>query len=135
MTDKTTQFQINDMKGLHEKLFGEFLVKVGLVTETDIVEALNIQKQKTPPVGEIALKQKMLNMQKIFQILNHQVGSGKRFGEIAVELGFMSEQSAVLLLQIQDDCRPRIGDILVEQKKLDRDILEIAHRKFSSKEV
>ena len=113
-----------------ELLFGQFLVNEHAVNESDVVEALNIQKERTTPIGQLALKNNMLTMQKIFAILNAQVNSSKRFGEVAVELGYLSKESVDVLLNIQKEGRPPIGEILVEINKLDRNTLENLLEKY-----
>ena len=60
--------------------FGQLLVNKGYVDVAAIVEALDLQRQGTLPIGRLALQKKL------FIILNAQIDTPKRFGEIAVEL-------------------------------------------------
>ena len=101
--------------------FGQFLINHGIVDEDTVYEALNIQKQKTIPIGKIALAEKMLDVKQIFRILNDQLETPKLFGEIARELGYLNENDVQKLLTLQKLRRPRIGQILVEMNKIDQE--------------
>jgi CBS domain-containing protein len=113
-----------------EEHFGQFLVKEGIVNEADVVTALNIQKRRTIPIGELAAKYNMLSMQDVFNVLNAQQRSTKRFGEIAVDLGYITKEGVDVLLRLQKESRPRIGEILVELKKVEHDVIEILVKKY-----
>jgi len=113
-----------------EEHFGQFLINEGIVSDADIVEALNIQRRRTTPIGELATKHGMLTVEDVFNILNKQTDSTKRFGEIAVELGYITEESVGILLRIQKESRARIGEILVEGKKVDHDVMENLVKKY-----
>ena len=51
---------------------GQFLVNSGIVNEEDIYDALNIQRKKTVPIGQLASERKWLTVKQIFEILNAQ---------------------------------------------------------------
>jgi len=115
-----------------EEHFGQFLVSEGIVSDADVVDALNIQRRRTTPIGEIATQYGVLTVENVFSILNKQKDSTKRFGEIAVELGYITKESVDILLRIQKESRARIGEILVEQKKVDHNVMEILVEKYKS---
>jgi CBS domain-containing protein len=115
-----------------EEHFGQFLVKEGIVTETDVVNALNIQKKRTTPIGELAAQYNMLTMQDVFNVLNKQQGSSKRFGEIAIEFGYITKESVDVLLRMQQESRPKIGEILVELKKIDQEVIETLFKQYKN---
>jgi hypothetical protein len=110
--------------------FGQFLTSRDIVTEDDVIEALNIQKERTTPIGKIALKENMLTIKQVFTVLNEQINNPKMFGEIAVELGFLQEGQIAKLLQKQRELRPPIGEILVEMNRMSAEILYRELRAF-----
>jgi len=118
--------------------FGQFLVTRGVVNEEAVINALNLQKERTLPIGKIALREKLLSVKQVFHILNEQgknYNNGqqgknyKLFGQIAVELGYLTEQDVRKLLEIQQKSRPLLGELLVEigalsQHELERELAE-----------
>ena len=103
--------------------FGQYLINRGKVSEEDILDALDIQKRQTVPVGKIALAQKILTRKQVLKILNAQADTTKYFGEVAIELGYLSKEDIDKLLKIQNKKRPRIGEILIAMQKIDENTL------------
>lgn len=112
--------------------FGAFLVKEGLVTPEQVLEALSRQRALQRPIGEIAVGNNMLTREQVFETLNHQVTGRKRFGELVMELGLghITEHDITRLLSIQREERPAIGTILVEMGVIDFEIMTSALNKF-----
>ena len=104
--------------------FCNFLLAKGIVKEDLIYAALNIQKEKTRPIGQIALKERRLSVKEVFRILDAQVDDNRFFGEIAVDFGYMSLADVNDLLFIQTNEKPSIGEILLEMGKIDEITLD-----------
>jgi len=99
--------------------FGEFLVECGEVTYEQILEALDIQRNRTDYIGTIAIGENLLTVRQVMRILREQAGTTKRFGELAVEFGLLADRDLTRILDIQDERRPYLGEILVEMQLLD----------------
>ena len=92
----------------------EFLIARDLISAAEARSVLAEQRQRTPQIGRIALKQGFLNPQDIGRILDLQVDSGMRFGEQAIALGLINEAHLTSLLATQWDIRPGAGELLIE---------------------
>lgn len=112
--------------------FGAFLVERGLATPEQVLEALNLQKARQRPIGEIAVEQNVLTKAEVFETLNRQMESRKRFGELVLEmgLGHVGEQDIEKLLAVQRQERPALGSILVEMGILDIEAMTGALEQF-----
>jgi hypothetical protein len=105
-------------------LFGEFLVNRGVVTEDQILKALDYQRKNRLPIGTVAIMEKFLSIKNVYVILNKQVEKpGKMFGQIAVELGLITGEELLKILELQKEKNPNLGEILVEQGVLDKEQL------------
>lgn len=105
-------------------LFGEFLIKRGVATESQILKALDDQKKKRLPIGTVAVTEKFLSIKDVYVILNKQFEDPeKKFGEVAVELGLLTGEELQTILELQFEKNPNVGEILIEHGVLDRDRL------------
>ena len=96
--------------------FGKFLVDRGEVTASDVVEALQHQRELQAPFGCIAVADGLLDWEQVFEILNIQrVAKHELFGELAVQLGYMSYREMLDILEHQYLSRPPLGEILVSR--------------------
>ncbi|MCI4625204.1 MAG: cyclic nucleotide-binding domain-containing protein [Candidatus Magnetoovum sp. WYHC-5] len=113
--------EIKDPRGIH---FGQHLIEQGLVTEVDVLEALEIQKSREIPFEKIALEMRYLNMKQIYQILTYQVDTTLSFENVALKKGYLRKDEANVINEYISKYRPMIGNILVEQKKIKQYVLE-----------
>jgi hypothetical protein len=109
--------------------FGQ-LIKHGIVNETAVLEALNLQKKRSIAVGQIALQGRMLSINQVFEVLNAQISTAKLFGELAVEKGLLKNKEVERLLEKQKISRPLLGEILVEMNKITSEDLDVLIKKF-----
>lgn len=128
------------MQTVHEKntlnyKFSQYLVENEIIDSETALLALDLQQEKTPPVGKVAFKEKLLTVQQIHQVLCHQVDSNKMFGEIAIELGYLTQEAMDTILLKQQELRPSIGDILIDMRIIDKDTLYVAMNEFTSKSI
>ncbi len=96
------------------KFFGNHLVTHGVVTESQVVEALDNQRRMTPPIGLVAREAAKLTVSQVYKVMNGQEETGERFLDTAVELGFLDEKDIRPLLRRQLEGRPQTGEILIE---------------------
>lgn len=104
---------------MSDHTFCKYLLEKGIVEEDAIYEALNIQRDNSRPIGQIALKERRLTVKQVFAVLDAQVDDKRRFGEIAVDLGYVQAEDIEDLLLIQQKERPDIGEILLDLGKID----------------
>ena len=113
-------------------MFGAFLVREGLASPSDIVQALDEQHQRSVPLGKLGLRSGKLTIKQVWRILDVQARKGGLFGDIAVGEGFMTADERDLLLARQSRIRPKLGELLVERGVLSREQLEFALERYHS---
>ncbi len=114
-------------------LFGEYLVKKGLVDEETLVIALDQQRQQNSPLGQIALKTGLINKKELFQILTEQRkpdSKEKSFGLIALELEILTTEQVDGLVASQSESNFLLGEILVEDGVLSKNQLSQCLHEF-----
>lgn len=115
-----------------DRLFGQIAMKLGVVTQAQLQEALEVQRfaQGHKPLGLILIELKFVSPRDLERILEEQkkilAEAGNRqkavkednlFGKVAIRLGFASEEQLAECLALQEqlpkDRFMRLGDILV----------------------
>lgn len=112
-------------------LFGDFLVKKGLIKNEDIIIARHVQEEANKQIGELALKQKLLNAKKVQHILEQQIISRKKFGEVAIDLKILTRKQVKDVLAFQKDYNIHIGEIFKYEGKLTAEDLEREIEEFA----
>ena len=113
--------------------FGTYLIECGLVATEHVLDALDQQQHRKPPIGRIAMLRGFLKVNQVFEVLNAQLDSKLRFGAQAVALGFLTEWEVVEILAIQREEMPHLGLVLVESGRLDMETLQRALASFFEK--
>lgn len=103
---------------MNSQRFGQFLITRGLLTETDLVEATDIQQKRQSLLGQVAIREQYMTVRQVMDVLRSQAGTGLPFGAVAVQLGYLDEPDVEELLALQANTRPKLADILIEQGKL-----------------
>lgn len=103
------------------------LVRSGVISAEDYVEAVTRRDEERPPLGQLAIEEGVLRPRQVLELLRLQHGSpSRRFGEVAIEQGYLrTEQVATLLMHQQERQRPVI-DHLVELGRLSIEQAEAA---------
>ena len=115
-----------------DRLFGQIAMKLGVVTQAQLQEALEVQRfaQGHKPLGLILIELKFVAPRDLERILEEQkkilAEAGNRqkavkednlFGKVTIRLGFASEEQLAECLALQEqlpkDRFMRLGDILV----------------------
>jgi type II secretory ATPase GspE/PulE/Tfp pilus assembly ATPase PilB-like protein len=101
---------------------GRILSDAGIVSDTDIKEALNIQqKLRSRRVGEIIAETANLKQEKIEKTLQDSIAQGNiprnaRIGDILVSAGLVTREQVDLALATQKEGKgKKIGALLIEQ--------------------
>ncbi len=107
--------------------FGMYLYKNRLISAEQLVAALELQDERTVPLGVIAMEQGNLAIRDVLSILRVQSDlPSDRFGDIAIDLGLMTKRDLAELLMIQSNRRVPVGECLVELGILDQEQLDKA---------
>ena len=78
------------------------LVRRGIITAEQFVQAVEWQLDQRPRLGRLALESGKLTMKQVFAVLEEQTDNDKPFGETAVELGFLTKRQVNNLLKQQN---------------------------------
>src|SRR5205823_5619305 len=105
-------------------------VERGLITEGQVVAALEWQSKARIPIGKLALEIGLLTAAQVFEILNIQAEDNQPFGQLALRLGFMEEKDLDGLLAEQQRRNRPIGHILADMGIIDPEVVEAEHRRF-----
>ncbi|MEM9185152.1 MAG: hypothetical protein AAGB00_01495 [Planctomycetota bacterium] len=102
--------------------FGIYLLKRGLLTTDQLVEALDTQQTAQPQLGQLAIEAGLMSVRDVFRVLRVQSDfSAERFGETAVDMDMLKRRDVAELLLLQSDRRQKLCDIFVELGFLDRE--------------
>lgn len=92
--------------------FGRYLYFRGLISYSQLIDALVWQKASRPRIGELGKRTRILIDLDITDILR-QRKLGERFGDTAYRLGILTQQEIERLLTRQRLLQPRIGKYFV----------------------
>lgn len=91
------------------------LVRSGLVSADDYVEALGRREEERPPLGQVAIEEGLLGVRQVLEVIRSQhVDPDRLFGEVAIEKGFLTTQQVATLLMVQQQRQRPVIDHLVE---------------------
>jgi hypothetical protein len=111
--------------------FGIYLVRHGVITSDQFVDALDRQLHGRVPIGELAIKRGYLTMHQVFDILDRQAEDGRLFGQIAVDAGYLTESVLNDLLHEQAEYVPSFRIVLAEMRILPDDVIQRQWREYS----
>lgn len=106
------------------------LLKKGLVSVEDLLEAVERQRSSQIPLGRLAVQSGKMRMPQVCKVLKVQADSPKPFGRIAVEMGFLSEPDLAQLLLHQSEQVKSVGEYLVELGAISSEQFETERRLF-----
>ncbi len=114
---------------------GVNLVRRGVITADQLVDALERQMTCRPRLGRLALETGKLTMKQVFAVLEEQALRNMPFGETAVELGFITKRQVTNLLRKQRDLTPSVSECLIEVGAVDAETLEREITHFRSTQL
>ncbi len=95
------------------RLFGQYLVSEGAISDADVEEALELMRLVNSPVGEIAVGEGLLSHEQVQAILDAQRHVDEHFFELAASMG-LGGHDLEALCSDQAVENLRFGDALVE---------------------
>ena len=98
------------------RLFGNYLVETGKITQEQLDEVIQTQKKVRVKLGLIAVAEKLMTPEQADEVNHLQAIMDKRYGDIAVEKGYLTNEQVGRLLGLQgnayltfiqalDDCK------------------------------
>ena len=106
------------------QFFGQFLLSSGEISESELLEALDLQSVRNRKLGEWARWRGYLTQAQAERINLAQRRTDRLFGELAVDLELLTPEQVSELLAEQEAAQLRMGEALVEIGALDRDRLK-----------
>lgn len=92
---------------------GEMLVENGLLTESQLLEALQTQNRERKLLGEIIVQQGYTTKEKLDAALARQYGS--KLGEILINKGLIAFDQLLQSFEEQKNSSKSVGEILIDK--------------------
>ena len=92
---------------------GEMLVENGLLTESQLLEALQTQNRERKLLGEIIIQQGYTTKEKLDAALARQYGS--KLGEILINKGLITFDQLLQCFEEQKNSSKSVGEILIDK--------------------
>lgn len=97
--------------------FGHYLYHRGLISYSEMIDALVWQRRQRPVLGELAVKLGWLKKDDARQVIR-QPGSYSRFGERAIRMGLLTPGQVKALILYQRTLQKKFGQYFVEKEIL-----------------
>lgn len=115
--------------------FGHYLYHRGLISYSQLINALVWQRQQRPVLGELAVNLGWLKKEDTLQV-TRQRGPYARFGERAIRMGLLSPGQVKALILHQRTMHKKLGQYFVEKGLISSDEIEHfaqKHREHNSR--
>lgn len=121
--DFRTLEQLLIKSGDLSKKFGELLVEAQIITEKQLNEALDFQKDSGKLVGELLVERGYITMEQRNKVLQSKAFQqhARKFGEVLIEENCITPQQLQDVLEHQQRAKSFIGEILIAMGYLDED--------------
>jgi len=114
--------------------FGEYLISQNVVSEEELVAALDDQARSRPFVGSIAVELGYLTATQSFELSQALVEEGCEFLELARQRGVLDLVRVGIILRTQNERTPKIGQIFVRRKVIGENSLAELLKSFFAQE-
>ncbi len=123
---------ISVLDSLPKLLFGELLLKKGVLGSGQIQAALDYQKTTGKLFGELAVKLNMMEAGDLENALKTQTESNgkKQIGGVAISLGILTESGVKKILNYQKSTRTKVGETLISQGYLSEEFRDKYLKEF-----
>ena len=98
------------------QFFGNYLLNKGLVSASQLSDALSVQKQTRLKLGVLAINAGYMTAEQVDMVHAAQQKVDKRIGDIACEMGFLTEEKVMELLKSQGAAHLQLGQGLQQQR-------------------
>ena len=100
---------------MFSQFFAQYILNQGLLTASQVQEALENRRAVQVKLGVLAINQGFLTAEQVEEIHRLQQRIDKRFGEIALDEGYLSEEQLITLLDTQENDHLNFGQALVDK--------------------
>ena len=111
---------------------GQYLVGNELITESQLHEAIHLQKENNVLIGNVALEEGIIDEEQLDYLIHRQLGVDERLGTLAVTEGFMTEEHLELVLSIQGKNHLFLGESLLRLGTISEECLGKAIKDFET---
>ncbi|MCR5735020.1 MAG: glycosyltransferase [Lachnospiraceae bacterium] len=108
----------------HDMLLGEVLDALGMLSAGQL--AAFIGQDKSAPIGELLIKEGYLDREKMNEALKYQREHGGRLGAICVEMGFLTHEQLDAVLSGRQREKMLLGDELMKRGLITQEQLDMA---------
>jgi CheY-specific phosphatase CheX len=116
------------------KFFGHYLLDNGILSNFELVEAVDYQTSKNLSLGELAVREQLITAKDADKINDKQRSLDKRFGEVAIELNLLTDPQIMDLLGLQKKEKVFFGEVLILKNFLTQEKLDEALAKFEEEQ-
>ena len=116
--------QALDYQKDHDILLGEALEVLGFLSAGQMAAFIN--QDKSAPIGEVLIQKGYLNREKLNAALGHQRIHGGRLGAICIEMGFLTHEELESVLAGRQKQKTLLGDELIRRGLITKEQLETA---------
>ena len=107
------------------QLFGNFLLRKGVVTPDQLLSALKASSQSHIKLGTLCIHAGLMTSAEVEKVYIMQTHQDKRFGEIAIEEGYLTARQVEELMENQGPSYLLLAQSLIEQGVLSHEEIEL----------
>lgn len=112
------------------QFFGNYLLNKGLVSASQLADALAAQKKTRTKLGVLAINAGYMTAAQVDMVHAEQQRVDKRIGDIAVDMGFLTRDQVEELLSSQGAAHLQLGQALVDIGAMDNGSFADALRSY-----
>ncbi|MCB1318929.1 MAG: cyclic nucleotide-binding domain-containing protein, partial [Leptospiraceae bacterium] len=105
---------------MHMDQLGEYLVRKGVISTAQLIEALEQQRRATENLSLFAVSEGFIPPEDLERIIAHQLESGESFEEALLSLHVFSPERLAEFRRIKRDFRVPLGEVLIRRRYLTR---------------
>lgn len=119
---------------MSSSLFGQFLLSEGLLTQSELKEAVRELRSRNQSLGELAVAQHMLSARQVAELNREQRTTDLMLGELAVRRGMLNEEEIERLVILQKATQVSLGQLLVERNQISETRVNQLERKYTEQQ-
>ena len=113
-------------------MFGQHLLHKGLITNEQLIKALDHQLHSRVWLGRLAFEEELPDLEQVVEILEQQDATQTLFREAAVQLGHLTATQRDHLLEKQKQRSPLLRQVLAELGLVSVEVLEEELEEYES---
>ena len=114
------------------QLFGNYLLKKGIVNKQQLTEAIRISAESHIKIGSLAIHCGYMTPEQVERVYICQTHEDLLFGQIAIREGYINEEQLDEILREQTPSYLKIGQTLVEQGVITRNEFDVLVHEYQT---